>query len=170
MILEKPYPWRRRREVTRRRLCKRVFAIWIQCFELSENYFFLLMKWADDGSAIQRAVSDLVGRRTVPQVFIHGKHLGGSDGKISFHNLFMSSSCVYNSKPFTLPLYIYDFQIQSKLIRVGSSLNLLAIKILSYNCVKEAIAMPKYLWMLWIVLNNCCEGICIEVPSTNDGN
>lgn len=35
---------------------------------------------AEDGSDIQDALSDIVGRRTVPQVFVHGKHLGGSDG------------------------------------------------------------------------------------------
>lgn len=35
---------------------------------------------AEDGWEIQDALSDMVGRRTVPQVFVHGKHLGGSDG------------------------------------------------------------------------------------------
>jgi len=35
---------------------------------------------AEDGSEIQDALRDIVGRRTVPQVFVHGKHLGGSDG------------------------------------------------------------------------------------------
>lgn len=33
----------------------------------------------DDGGEIQQALSSLVGRRTVPQVFIDGKHIGGSD-------------------------------------------------------------------------------------------
>lgn len=33
----------------------------------------------DDGGEIQQALSILVGRRTVPQVFIDGKHIGGSD-------------------------------------------------------------------------------------------
>ncbi|KAI5020895.1 hypothetical protein ZWY2020_054305 [Hordeum vulgare] len=32
----------------------------------------------EDGGEIQDALSDMVGRRTVPQVFIRGKHLGGS--------------------------------------------------------------------------------------------
>ena len=36
---------------------------------------------ADDGSKIQDILNNIVGRRTVPQVFINGKHLGGSDGK-----------------------------------------------------------------------------------------
>lgn len=33
----------------------------------------------EDGWDIQNALSEIVGRRTVPQVFINGKHLGGSD-------------------------------------------------------------------------------------------
>lgn len=40
---------------------------------------------AEDGSEIQDALLDIVGRRTVPQVFVHGKHLGGSDGTFSVH-------------------------------------------------------------------------------------
>lgn len=30
---------------------------------------------------IQGALLEVVGRRTVPQVFVKGKHIGGSDGK-----------------------------------------------------------------------------------------
>uniref|UniRef100_A0A6N2N3J4 Glutaredoxin domain-containing protein n=1 Tax=Salix viminalis TaxID=40686 RepID=A0A6N2N3J4_SALVM len=37
--------------------------------------------FAEDGQNIQDAMSEIVGRRTVPQVFIDGKHIGGSDGK-----------------------------------------------------------------------------------------
>jgi glutaredoxin-related protein len=33
----------------------------------------------DDGYAIQNVLVDLVGRRTVPQVFINGQHIGGCD-------------------------------------------------------------------------------------------
>ncbi|KAL3567050.1 hypothetical protein D5086_032465 [Populus alba] len=36
--------------------------------------------FAEDGHNIQDAMSEIVGRRTVPQVFIDGKHIGGSDG------------------------------------------------------------------------------------------
>ena len=32
-----------------------------------------------DGAAIQAALLELTGQRTVPNVFIHGKHLGGND-------------------------------------------------------------------------------------------
>ncbi|KAK8993046.1 hypothetical protein V6N11_049102 [Hibiscus sabdariffa] len=33
----------------------------------------------DDGGQIQYVLVDLVGRSTVPQVFVNGKHIGGSD-------------------------------------------------------------------------------------------
>lgn len=36
----------------------------------------------DDGRNIQDALGEIVGRRTVPQVFINGKHIGGSDGNM----------------------------------------------------------------------------------------
>jgi glutaredoxin 3 len=32
-----------------------------------------------DGSAIQDALLDLTGQRTVPNVFVNGQHLGGND-------------------------------------------------------------------------------------------
>ncbi|KAL9280120.1 putative thioredoxin-disulfide reductase [Arabidopsis thaliana] len=35
-----------------------------------------------DGWSIQTALGEIVGRRTVPQVFINGKHLGGSDDTV----------------------------------------------------------------------------------------
>lgn len=38
---------------------------------------------SDDGSEIQDILLELVGRRTVPQVFVNGKHIGGSDGVYS---------------------------------------------------------------------------------------
>lgn len=33
----------------------------------------------DDGNAIQAALLDITGQRTVPNVFIKGNHLGGND-------------------------------------------------------------------------------------------
>ncbi len=33
----------------------------------------------DNGSDIQSALLDITGQRTVPNVFIKGKHLGGND-------------------------------------------------------------------------------------------
>ena len=33
----------------------------------------------DEGDSIQGALLDMTGQRTVPNVFINGKHLGGND-------------------------------------------------------------------------------------------
>ncbi|KAL7567643.1 hypothetical protein ACA910_000236 [Epithemia clementina (nom. ined.)] len=33
----------------------------------------------DNGASIQAALTDLSGQRTVPNVFINGKHVGGND-------------------------------------------------------------------------------------------
>ncbi|XP_052780440.1 thioredoxin reductase 1, cytoplasmic-like [Mya arenaria] len=38
-----------------------------------------------DGSAIQATLADLTGQRTVPNVFIQGKHLGGCDATLKAH-------------------------------------------------------------------------------------
>lgn len=38
------------------------------------------MPFSDDGSQIQDVLLDLVGRRTVPQIFVNGKHIGGASG------------------------------------------------------------------------------------------
>lgn len=50
-------------------------------------YQFVLFLYfdVDDGPDIQDALSQLVGRNTVPQVFIHGEHLGGCDGTSNQH-------------------------------------------------------------------------------------
>ncbi|ANM58928.1 Glutaredoxin-C3 [Arabidopsis thaliana] len=40
----------------------------------SERFVF-----AEDGDQIQYELLEFVGRRTVPQVFVNGKHIGGSD-------------------------------------------------------------------------------------------
>lgn len=53
------------------------------CNEWVWNY-----SYSEDGSEIQDALLEIVGKRTVPQVFIKGKHLGGSDGN---RLLFLSS-------------------------------------------------------------------------------
>lgn len=37
----------------------------------------------DDGAQIQSVLLDVVGRTTVPQIFVNGKHIGGSDGELS---------------------------------------------------------------------------------------
>ncbi|KAK7406750.1 hypothetical protein VNO78_08381 [Psophocarpus tetragonolobus] len=47
--------------------------------ELNENPFVVELDLRDDGYQIQSVLLDLIGRRTVPQVFVNGKHIGGSD-------------------------------------------------------------------------------------------
>ncbi|RYG60254.1 hypothetical protein EON64_19440 [archaeon] len=36
-----------------------------------------------EGSAIQAALQDLTGQRTVPNVFVNGKHVGGCDNTLA---------------------------------------------------------------------------------------
>ncbi|XP_074585725.1 glutaredoxin-C8-like [Curcuma longa] len=50
--------------------------------ELETEPYVVELDQRDDGPEIQDALSEFVGRRTVPQVFIHGKHLGGSDDTV----------------------------------------------------------------------------------------
>ncbi|KAL7144164.1 hypothetical protein ABFS83_08G240500 [Erythranthe nasuta] len=52
---------------------KRIFS------ELEEQPFVVELDLRDDGYKIQDVLLELVGRRTVPQVFVNGKHIGGSD-------------------------------------------------------------------------------------------
>lgn len=54
-----------------------------------EVYGFVSNLWyifSDDGGRIQEVLLDLVGRSTVPQVFVNGKHIGGSDGRLCDFN------------------------------------------------------------------------------------
>ncbi|KAL8473804.1 hypothetical protein ACS0TY_029922 [Phlomoides rotata] len=52
---------------------KRIFS------ELEEVPFVVELDLRDDGYRIQDVLVELVGKRTVPQVFVNGKHIGGSD-------------------------------------------------------------------------------------------
>ncbi|XP_017218903.1 glutaredoxin-C3 [Daucus carota subsp. sativus] len=52
---------------------KRIFS------ELNEQPFVVELDHREDGNQIQDVLLDLVGRRTVPQIFVNGKHIGGSD-------------------------------------------------------------------------------------------
>lgn len=61
------------------RYCKRAKSVFK---ELNQVPHVIELNERDDGSAIQDAVSEIVGRRTVPQVFIDGKHIGGSDDTV----------------------------------------------------------------------------------------
>ncbi|CAH9070468.1 unnamed protein product [Cuscuta epithymum] len=59
--------------------CKRAKAVFK---ELNLKPYIVELDERDDGWLIQGAVSETVGRRTVPQVFINGKHIGGSDDTV----------------------------------------------------------------------------------------
>ncbi|MCO5600019.1 hypothetical protein L7F22_054127 [Adiantum nelumboides] len=64
--------------------CKRAKSVFA---EMKEKPYVIELDQREDGADIQQAVADLVGRRTVPQVFIHGKHIGGSDDTVeAYHN------------------------------------------------------------------------------------
>lgn len=58
------------------RMAKAVFK------ELKKVPYVVELDGRDDGADIQDALSKLVGKRTVPQVFIKGKHIGGSDDTV----------------------------------------------------------------------------------------
>ncbi|CAM8912220.1 unnamed protein product [Rhodiola kirilowii] len=49
------------------------------CPQLQEQPYVVELDLRDDGFQIQEVLLDLVGRRTVPQIFVNGKHIGGSD-------------------------------------------------------------------------------------------
>ncbi|KAJ3679233.1 hypothetical protein LUZ60_017244 [Juncus effusus] len=51
--------------------------------ELNKEAHVVELDQREDGSEIQDALFEIVGKRTVPQVFINGKHLGGSDDTVS---------------------------------------------------------------------------------------
>uniref|UniRef100_A0A803PFI4 Glutaredoxin domain-containing protein n=1 Tax=Cannabis sativa TaxID=3483 RepID=A0A803PFI4_CANSA len=47
--------------------------------ELDQEPFIVELDLREDGGRIQNVLIDLVGRNTVPQIFVNGKHIGGSD-------------------------------------------------------------------------------------------
>ncbi|XP_022135442.1 glutaredoxin-C4 [Momordica charantia] len=60
--------------------CRRAKAVFE---ELKKVPHVVELDRRDDGREIQDAVGELVGRHTVPQVFIDGKHIGGSDDTVA---------------------------------------------------------------------------------------
>ncbi|ORZ39524.1 thioredoxin-like protein, partial [Catenaria anguillulae PL171] len=44
---------------------------------LNQPFYALELDQIDDGSAIQNHLAELTGQRTVPNIFIKGKHIGG---------------------------------------------------------------------------------------------
>ncbi|XP_077222383.1 glutaredoxin-C4-like [Tasmannia lanceolata] len=59
--------------------CRRAKAVFK---ELNKVPHVIELDQRDDGADIQDALSTIIGRRTVPQVFINGKHIGGSDDTV----------------------------------------------------------------------------------------
>ncbi|CAL5375381.1 unnamed protein product [Camellia sinensis] len=59
--------------------CKKAKAVFK---ELNQTPHVIELDQREDGWNIQDALSEIVGRRTVPQVFINGKHIGGSDDTV----------------------------------------------------------------------------------------
>jgi glutaredoxin len=51
---------------------------------------FCLYLFEGDGGDIQAALAEWTGQRTVPNVFIGGKHIGGCDCKFEFRLLVSS--------------------------------------------------------------------------------
>eukprot|EP00026_Physarum_polycephalum_P020523 Phypoly_transcript_23155.p1 GENE.Phypoly_transcript_23155~~Phypoly_transcript_23155.p1 ORF type:complete len:149 (+),score=27.49 Phypoly_transcript_23155:62-448(+) len=39
-----------------------------------------------EGAAIQQSLAKLTGQRTVPNIFINGRHIGGADATVALHN------------------------------------------------------------------------------------
>ncbi|KZV27393.1 hypothetical protein F511_02502 [Dorcoceras hygrometricum] len=59
--------------------CRRAKAVFK---ELKQEPYVVELDEREDGANIQDALSQIVGRRTVPQVFINGKNIGGSDDTV----------------------------------------------------------------------------------------
>lgn len=45
---------------------------------LKQNYKLVELDTDSNGSTIQRGLAEITGQRTVPNVFINGKHIGGN--------------------------------------------------------------------------------------------
>ncbi|KAH7658912.1 Thioredoxin-disulfide reductase protein [Dioscorea alata] len=62
--------------------CTRVKQLLTQ---LGANYTVLELNVESDGAEIQSALAEWTGQRTVPNVFIGGKHIGGCDNVMAVH-------------------------------------------------------------------------------------
>ncbi|CAI0627979.1 unnamed protein product [Linum tenue] len=54
--------------------------------DLNKEPYVIELDEREDGYDIQEALGELVGRRTVPQVFVDGKHIGGSDDTVEAYD------------------------------------------------------------------------------------
>lgn len=46
---------------------------------------FQIFVFTDNGTTIHEKLKEVTGQKTVPNVFIHGKHIGGADDTIKLH-------------------------------------------------------------------------------------
>ncbi|XP_028514031.1 thioredoxin reductase 3 [Exaiptasia diaphana] len=98
--------------------CKKVKGL----FEsMNVNYHALELDLRDDGQAIQENLLEVTGQKTVPNVFIQGKHIGGSD---NVHLLYEGKKLLPLINP---PSANYDYD----LIVVGGGSG-------GLSCAKEA--------------------------------
>ncbi|ORX88045.1 glutaredoxin [Basidiobolus meristosporus CBS 931.73] len=63
--------------------CKRAKDLLSKVFP---NYTAIELDQLPDGSEIQAALLELSGQRTVPNIYIKGKHLGGCDDLLKAHS------------------------------------------------------------------------------------
>lgn len=77
----------------------KTYEYFSQLVKFSFLYFLsvesdVCIDYVEDGSEIQAALAVWTGQRTVPNVFIGGKHIGGCDGMNIPFFLFVSSPVV----------------------------------------------------------------------------
>ncbi|CAN8233158.1 unnamed protein product [Cochlearia groenlandica] len=54
--------------------------------QLGANFKLIELDNESDGSQVQSALAEWTGQRTVPNVFIGGKHIGGCDSAMNLHS------------------------------------------------------------------------------------
>ncbi|KAK4394717.1 Glutaredoxin [Sesamum angolense] len=62
--------------------CNKVKQLFSQ---LKVTYKVIELDEESDGDEVQTALAEWTGQRTVPNVFINGKHIGGSDAVVAKH-------------------------------------------------------------------------------------
>ncbi|KAL0440990.1 UNVERIFIED_CONTAM: Glutaredoxin-C1 [Sesamum radiatum] len=62
--------------------CNKVKQLFSQ---LKVTYEVIELDEESDGDEVQTALAEWTGQRTVPNVFINGKHIGGSDAVVAKH-------------------------------------------------------------------------------------